>query len=1385
MNVMPHANNIHLLLNPLHIPIPNTGTSSKPCIVCYTCQQPGHLSTQCPKKNSTSSIQSSSLNRAPSSWQSQPPVATAQTTSYEKRSTSRVVKQPDRYQPPDFRKNVRSVHHDQPEGSDQDDSSSQQETSIQPYDVFDPTPASRRIEICEQAPISRSVQHSLPRSNFSPPLETICIINGYVARVCLDSGASLSIIDSVLVKKLKLPIKPIEGQLRLAHPNAKVQRVGTTPLIDVTFAFLGLDEPEPAVDIQHSFEVMPLDVDEPILIGRDLLPRLFPKHKADLYYQLSTASSHPHNNSNNIQHVTSAPSFTSTLDDIKLQSDNEDTAHLKLSSFEGVGYIPPDEAPDRTSLAVSESTKELFEQQRAILLNDPDIISALAHNATLGDQSFCNIPESTILLELKDGITPRQLYLKQYPIAETLKPYVNDIIKVWLANGRICVAPPCCPYNNPLTTAPKKDSSGRITGVRVCLDTRRLNNAIKSIDKFPLPRIWEALARFSGDGIFGEFDLKEAYLQFRLDERSRPFTAFTWEGRQYMFIGCPFGLSILPSHFQRIMSFIFADLPFTFPYLDNLPFASQGWEQHRDHALMIINRLNQYSLHIKPASVKFGYSEMRCLGHVISITGIALNPDKLQQALDWSLPKSGKQLQRFLGFINFLRHPIRHMADLTAPLEAVKHCKEIVWKEEMIHNFETIKHALSSAPTLKFADFNKRFVIATDASNTGVGGVLFQPDNDDNIITADNIVGIISKKLNNAQRNYSTYKKELFAIITALRAFHNYIWGRTDLIIITDHKPLEHMLTSDKLSPALQQWLDTLLDYQFSVIYRPGILNVLPDALSRMYSEQYSTTWGVPANKQPNPTSSAVQSTQLAAICLVHRVASVSQAEGGNDEQQQQIQQPQPQQPNNNPQPLSSFLSALAGISNNNSNNNNEHPPSLLIELEKRGMSCPTTQVERQQLIQDVHNQGHFGITAVLQKLWSKKKWWPSMQKDIKQEISNCDACARFTVVKKGFDPAHFISSTTPWDHIQIDTSTHLPESPDGYKALLVIIDVFSGFIILRALKQSTAEAVAGVLWELITTFGIPRIIQSDNGPEFANDIIRALVKLTGIEHRYISPYNPRADGKVERAIGTISSIIKKMVHGSSHHWPMFVPFAQLCFNLKTSSLTNSTPFSLMFGRNCNEFKDYSSDPLAPKAIQPVELDKWKEYQKKLISLVYPSVSDKILLMKDKMIKQLNNTRRLLTSNSIPAGATVMVIDPLRRDKFEPKYIGPYTVIRRSQNGSYVLKDATGDILDRRVQADQMKLISINRRRIDINNQIYEVDSILNHRGTVGNMEYLIKWKNYPIDQATWEPATNILDDTVVRKYWDALKLKQSQASSNNNNNNINNNNNTSSIPIP
>src|SRR5438552_18765514 len=106
------------------------------------------------------------------------------------------------------------------------------------------------------------------------------------------------------------------------------------------------------------------------------------------------------------------------------------------------------------------------------------------------------------------------------------------------------------------------------------------------------------------------------------------------------------------------------------------------------------------------------------------------------------------------------------------------------------------------------------------------------------------------------------------------------------------------------------------------------------------------------------------------------------------------------------------------------------------------------------------------------------------------------------------------------------------------------------------------------------------------------------------MEHRFISPYNPRSDGKVERSIGTVMSIIKKSLHGTANNWNMFVSFAQLSFNNKIASLTNSSPFSLMFGRQLNEMVDSTG-----AHEQLIDLNDWRQHQEKILSLIFPAIS--------------------------------------------------------------------------------------------------------------------------------------------------------------------------------
>ena len=480
------------------------------------------------------------------------------------------------------------------------------------------------------------------------------------------------------------------------------------------------------------------------------------------------------------------------------------------------------------------------------------LLSSLSPLLTINEKwkSMCNDPDSIVDLHVKPE-DEKKVFKQQYPLAHAAQPHVTRIVARWLAEGKIKKAPPNTRFNSPLLAVPKKDDDGKMTDVRLCLDVRLLNDYLVEDDKQPIPRIPDVLAKFAGSKLFGEFDLSEAYFQFKLREQAQKYTAFTWGGQQYVFVGCPFGIKHIPSFFQRYIANLFHDMPFVYPYLDNLGFGSSSWEEHAKHARMIIQRLNDVQLRIKPSSYNVGNTQLRLLGHVLNEQGVVLDPEKVEMIQAWPKPTTGAAMASCLGLATFLRDHCRHYADVCAPLEAAKSQKQIIWTEQMDNHWHLFKRMFVNAPILRFPDFNKRFCVACDASQTGVGGVIYQPDDDNNTLTAHNIVGICSKQLNSTQRNYPIYKKELWGLIYCLRKFHSFIWGRRDVVIHTDHKPLVHILKQKTMTVSLQQWVDVLLDYDLSIQYRPGVLHVVPDALSRMYSATYcdnTLPWGTVPN---------------------------------------------------------------------------------------------------------------------------------------------------------------------------------------------------------------------------------------------------------------------------------------------------------------------------------------------------------------------------------------------------------------------------------------------------------------------------------------------------------------------------------------------------------
>jgi transposase InsO family protein len=1394
--------------------------------------------------------------------------------------------------------------------------------------------------------------------DFMPPLFRYCLlflVHNHLFTTLVDTGSDDSFIDTSVIEFLSLPIRPSSSIIGLASASHQQPSLGIThPLsvIPVTVDHqLTFGIPLPP----HVFEVLDLDVDEyQFIVGIDLIPFIFPagipinvacRHSPSRVIRVGVASVIPQTLVSSSIHDTPALCISPSL---------VSSTHLPISIFEGQGYIPPEEEPQRVRTSTPQDMEQDYSTQRTQILNMPHILEAMKINESI--TGFCNIPDAVYSLKLHPELgTPQALYSRQYTLSRTCIEAANPVIERWFKTGKITLAPVGCPYNNPITVAPKKDDQGNWTGFRVCLDVRKLNTATIAGDQFQIPLIHDVLARHQGCSIFGEFDLSEAYLQFPLHPDSQPYTAFTWGNRQYMYVGCPFGLRDLPSHFQRLVVHVFHPIPATLPYFDNIPFGSHTWEEHAIHVHTILMLCNKYNLRIKPTSIKIGQSQLNCLGHLLTSQGIAIAPDKLIKIQELPRPRTGKQLASFLGMITFIRQHVRHFADLTAEFESIKRTQsDIDWTPARLHSFNLIRHAITTAPILLFPDFNKTFYLATDASCVGIGGVLYQPsESDHEDITNKNVVSICSKKLNPSQQRYSTYKKELYAIVYCLRQFHSYIWGHK-LVIITDHMPLVYILTSSRLAHALQQWLDVILDYQFTIKHRPGILHVLPDSLSRLYEASYPTTWGVSAmnpydiisqhklnidkdllltmsqppsimDTKPHSTRSRTITSNSASrggdiqIDIDMTDNSESDAEDVGDLQefplldQQQINQldlPFNEQFEIRPSPEhglglytranvtiypgshvahyggklididefwnrypdqrdARYVVAVGGryyrdavndryslgryVNTHNRLNvrlsadyrthtaryictrviypNTEvfgsygignrrarggaisvsdlptvfeltHPDSdvesvdhdmkvkqdelqstdtmdedmitvepmfpyrsheeelkTIAAMEYRGKTAPPSRRERFKLIDEEHAHGHFGREAIYHALYRRGFWWPGIRPDIQARIRRCIPCLRHVISKTGFDPSTPISAALPWDHVQIDYIVQLVSSePDGFTVIIIVTDVCTGYVLLRALLNSQAETSAPVLWNIFNDFGFPRVLQSDNDPSFTSHLIQEMSRIAGIDYRFITPYHPRADGKVERNVGSVKEVIKKHLHGVYTNWPVFVPWAQSCINNKISVVTGSTPFSLMFGRRFNGVHDYTT-------TQPLEVmneTEWSQTQDKMISIIYPSVAERVALQKGLLKDRMDRRPRAV---NFKKGDIVM----LKRHErvmnqpigtFEPQYVGPYMIASKNRTGAITLVTSTGVPLSRLVRPNQLKFVS--HFNPEFNENVYEVDKIVDHRGEGDNREYKVSWKGYPAEDATWEPVSSLFDaEWSINQYLVSLKPAQ------------------------
>lgn len=1151
---------------------------------------------------------------------------------------------------------------------------------------------------CKCRSIKQAYNNLITNNPFS--LYTPLLIQNNRAIGLVDTGSELSVMSKkfILLNKIPFVTNNNNAILKLAGKNNTINRLGRTEPIEIKYN---------GKISTHTFEIIEFDDNDQtdVILGYEILPKL----------------------------GIALTGVAHNFDDAVIFDDS----------------INDEVIPNKSPVGSVEQQEHFMKEIRPLL----------KINQSISKHSFCTVPESVIHLNTEKD---KFVNIPQYPIPYKLRPKIQEQIETWIANGTIEKAPVNTKWNSPLTLAAKKDSQGNKsdTNKRVCLDTRALNNILLDDDVQSLPNIPDIFHKLAGHSVFSSFDAFSAFHRFEIYEPHRIKTAWTSpiDGTQFCFKGSPYGIKFLSNVYQRVMTRLFNDdYEYMNPseiaeqkgtyqrrknilkghiayFVDDLVCFSRNMEEHLIHVKEVIRILNKVNLILNIEKCHFAQKSINLLGFSVSAQGKTIDTRKISNIESWPRPKTGTDIQRFLGLVNYMRDHIPKASALMAPLDKIRNAKVITdkeWTPSIETHFQTIKKVLVSNVVLSPPDLNHPYTVYTDSSSYGIGCALCQEyieeekdDNQHGITSASSLsknnestytnkgintkppvkkivkyVGFMARSLSSSERNYSTTKRELLAIIFALQKFRKFLWG-TKFQIMCDHRALTYIHTQKHANSMILNWFEYLQDFNFDVVYLPGVDNVLADRLSRLFPPMDLNLGEDVLDKNNKMSYKRKNKFKFKKINGTIRAIKID----------------------------------------------NKNKFDIKHVEYKHGEYMTPPENERKALLLRAHVFGHFGAENIVKTLHNDGIHWPNLAVDAVELVKSCGSCQKHNITKRGYQPLRPIYSYIPGDHWSIDLA-ELPLSTNGYKYLLVMVDICTRFCILRCIKDKQATTLAITLVQVFSDFGYPTKISMDNGSENSNIINQVLCETMNIDRRLITSYNAASNGTAERFVQSAKLAIAKAVEGAGHQWDLYTPGVQLALNNKVSKRLNTPPFNLMFARKMNAFIDYTeSDKQKTDIMSYNDLLKRIDHMNEV---VFPAINDKtdkyVNNMRDKFDKYKN------VVSDYPNGTHVMVRIPTLKGTLMPSYEGPYTIIRKTKGGSYVLQNETGILMDRDYAPKELKVV--NKDNID-DDETYEIEGILEHRGTGKNTEYKIRWKGYSQEHDTWVTPEMITHESTIQQYW-------------------------------
>uniref|UniRef100_A0ABD2X4Y4 RNA-directed DNA polymerase n=2 Tax=Trichogramma kaykai TaxID=54128 RepID=A0ABD2X4Y4_9HYME len=738
------------------------------------------------------------------------------------------------------------------------------------------------------------------------------------------------------------------------------------------------------------------------------------------------------------------------------------TRILRTECSEPVGkmVLVPDEAQLRAKVA---AIKNISSEQRV------RITSLLYRYRARFDEAPGRFKSFMYKLRIQDT-SPYQI--KSYPIPIAHRAAVAEEIARMLWYD--IIERSYSQYVNPIVAVVKKNNI-----VRLCLDARELNKRLDNDHDGP-EKIRQVLKKWAKIGIMSSVDLRASFWQIPLHPGSRKFTAFMHAGKTYHFKVVPFGLKISTAALARAAEPILRDMgDYVFDYVDDWLVISRDVDEHIRHLGKLFETMERENITANFDKLELFRNEIKYVGHVITNDGIYPDPEKIDLIRHFPAPKNVKQVQGFLGMINFLSCYTDRIAFEAQPLlELTKKGNKWHWTAMEDAAFERVKSLFCKHAFLHHPLRHKPYVLMTDASTKALGAALCQYDDSNNI----RIVSLASRTLKGAEKNYFTTELKLLAIVWSLQKFRTFIVG-AKVLVQSDHKALSFLLNCRFLNSRLTRWMLAIQDYDLHMTYVRGKDNGLVDALSRL-----------PGHQPDDGHELSIASIAIRAPShrIVMRLKNII-TEQKKDEKCALI--------------VDRLRSGLEV-------GDYTCRGGILIKGKVGSQKIVIPRTLAYEVMLEIHEfYVHVGGKKVLQTF--RESFYAEKARHIATNITRaCDSCQRNKTYNQGnFVGVRAIIPEGPRDLLSVDFMGPYPTSVSGAPYILVCVDAFSKFVQLYPIRRADAPTtIRRIFNDYLPKYGPAKRIQTDHGTQFTSILWKRALRESNITHVLSSIRHPQSN---------------------------------------------------------------------------------------------------------------------------------------------------------------------------------------------------------------------------------------------------------------------------------